>query len=153
MDCNTQPLTTNQIIEVGLRKPKCLDMEGNTLNDWLKTIAEKVCCLLDKEDVIKNLTVNSSWTVVKPPKILQKGRVFYLSGCVEGGDVSSAILNLPIEIPERIIVPIAHKFTGTAYRVFLKIDTDKTVRLYFTGTAPTGTSSKLYLDGVSFFIE
>ena len=72
MDCTTQPLTTNQVIEVGLRKPKCFDFEGNTLNDWLKEISERLCCNESTQDSIKDLTVASTWTIIKQPKILQK---------------------------------------------------------------------------------
>lgn len=153
MDCTTQLISSNQVIEVGLRKPKCFDFEGNTLNDWLKELSERLCCIEGTQDSVKDLTVASTWTIIKQPKILQKGKVFYLSGCVQGGNITSTICTLPFEVPERMIVPIAHEFTGTTYRVFLKIDTDRSVKLYFTGTAPGGASSKLYLDGVSFFFE
>ena len=151
--CTFQPLTTNQVIEVGLRKPKCFDFEGNTLNDWLKEISERICCESSHEDFITDLAVNSTWTVTRQPKLLQKGKLFHLSGEIQGGNVTSTLFSLPIEVPEKRVVAIAHEFTGTTYRVFLKIDVDKTVKLYFTGTAPTGASSKLYLDGISFFFE
>lgn len=151
--CTTQPLTTNQIIEVGLRKPKCFDFEGNTLNDWLKNISERICCEESHEDIVTDLAVNSTWSVVRQPKLLQKGKLFHLSGEIQGGNVSSIMFSLPINVPEKRIVSVSHEFTGTTYNVFLKIDTDRSVRLYFTGTAPTGASSKLYLDGISFFFE
>lgn len=152
-NCITNMISTNQVIEVGIRKPKCFDFEGNELNDWLKFIAEEMCCLMNNQCVIKDLAINSNWTIVRQPKILQTNKVFHLSGEIQGGDVESTICILPVEVTERRIVPIAHEFTETTYKVFLKIDVDKTVKLYFTGTAPTGASSKLYLDGVSFFVE
>jgi len=153
MDCTTQPLTTNQVLEVGLRKPKCFDFEGNTLNDWLKYLAETICELQGTDCSIQDLTVNSNWTVIRQPKVLKKGNLIHLSGEVDAGDVSTVILSLPFSIPEKRVVPLAHGFRGTTYKVYLKIDTDRTLRLFFTGTAPTGASSKLYLDGVSFFFE
>lgn len=39
----TNPLTSTQVIEVGLLKPRCAKFQGNTLNDWLKWLAEKHC--------------------------------------------------------------------------------------------------------------
>lgn len=39
----TNPLTSTQVIEVGLLKPRCATFQGNTLNDWLKWLAEKHC--------------------------------------------------------------------------------------------------------------
>lgn len=37
------PITTNQIVEVGIHKPKCATFCGNTLNDHLKWIEEQLC--------------------------------------------------------------------------------------------------------------
>lgn len=42
-DCITNPLSSNQITDVDLRKPACMDNCGNTLNDWLQWLAEKQC--------------------------------------------------------------------------------------------------------------
>lgn len=39
----TNPISTNQVTEVSLLKPSCADFCGNTLNDWLKWLAEKQC--------------------------------------------------------------------------------------------------------------
>lgn len=39
----TAPISSNQVTEVGLLKPKCATFKGNTLNDWLKWIAEEQC--------------------------------------------------------------------------------------------------------------
>lgn len=44
--CDTNvsnPISTNQICEVGILAPDCLNLCGNTLNDWLKALAEKQC--------------------------------------------------------------------------------------------------------------
>lgn len=48
MECNsnnvTNPLSTNQIVEVGIVKPRCFPSGcGNTLNDWLKWLSGKQC--------------------------------------------------------------------------------------------------------------
>lgn len=43
-DCNpTAPISTNQVMDVGLLKPRCATFSGNTLNDWLKWLAEEQC--------------------------------------------------------------------------------------------------------------
>lgn len=44
-NCNnvTNPISSNQVIEVGIKKPKCFTFSGNTLNDWLYWIASKQC--------------------------------------------------------------------------------------------------------------
>jgi len=152
-NCNTNPISSNQVIEVGLRKPKCFEFEGNTLNDWLKEISEKLCCQEETLDSVQDIVVGTGWTIVRQPKLLKKGKLYHLSGELSGGDVQSVIATLPVKITERRIVPLAHEFTGTTYNVFLKIEVDRNLRLYFTGTAPTGESSKLYLDGISFFVE
>jgi hypothetical protein len=39
----TNPISSNQVTEVAVRKPACMDNCGNTLNDWLKWLAEKQC--------------------------------------------------------------------------------------------------------------
>lgn len=39
----TAPISSNQVTEVGLLKPKCATFNGNSLNDWLKWLAEKEC--------------------------------------------------------------------------------------------------------------
>lgn len=39
----TNPISSNQVTEVGLLKPKCATFNGNSLNDWLKWLAEKEC--------------------------------------------------------------------------------------------------------------
>ena len=153
--CNTSPVSTNQVVEVGMRKPKCLTFKENTLNAWLKFLAEEVCCLIDAvKESVTELTINTDWTVDRTVKLFKKGNLVQLSGEVSGGDVSTSIFTFPYEIKSKKVVPIAHLFTPSAtYNVFLKIDTDRSVKLYFTGTAPTGTSSKLFLDNVSFFLE
>lgn len=44
MECNpTNPISSNSVVEVGLLKPKCATFTGNSLNDWLKWLAEKQC--------------------------------------------------------------------------------------------------------------
>lgn len=44
MQCGiTNPVSSNQVVEVGLFKPRCATFEGNSLNDWLKWLAEKQC--------------------------------------------------------------------------------------------------------------
>jgi hypothetical protein len=43
-DCNpTAPISTNQVMDVGLLKPRCATFSGNTLNDWIKWLAEEQC--------------------------------------------------------------------------------------------------------------
>ena len=39
----TNPISSNQVCEVGILKPKCATFSGNTLNDWLKWLAEEQC--------------------------------------------------------------------------------------------------------------
>lgn len=39
----TNPISSNQVCEVGILKPKCATFSGNTLNDWLKWLAENEC--------------------------------------------------------------------------------------------------------------
>jgi len=39
------PISSNQVIEVGLLKPKCASFTGNSLNDWLKWLAETECAV------------------------------------------------------------------------------------------------------------
>jgi hypothetical protein len=41
----TDPISTNQVIEVGLFKPKCATFKGNGLNDWLQWLAETECAV------------------------------------------------------------------------------------------------------------
>lgn len=41
----TDPISSNQVIEVGLFKPKCADFKGNSLNDWLKWLADTECAV------------------------------------------------------------------------------------------------------------
>lgn len=42
--CNpSSPISSNQVTEVGLYKPRCADFQGNTLNDWLKWLADQQC--------------------------------------------------------------------------------------------------------------
>lgn len=44
MNCTiTNPISSNQVTEVGLLKPRCATFEGNTLNDWLKWLSNKQC--------------------------------------------------------------------------------------------------------------
>lgn len=157
-NCTTDPISSNQVVEVGLFKPKCLDFAGNSLNDWLKFLAEEICCIkteLSNPEII-DLAVGSDWTIVRQPKMYKKGNFIQLSGEVTGGKTGNVICTLPFTPTTKRVFPIAHEFTPTTtYNVFLKIDVDRTVKLYFTGTAPsvTTTSSKLYLDNVSFFVE
>lgn len=156
MECQvTEPLSSNQIIEVGLRKAKCLDFDGNTLNDWLKFLSEELCCLKTNfEETIIEPVVQSNWTIYRQPKLYKQGNLYKMSGEVGGGDVSSTIFSLPFTPTQTQIFPIAHEFAATAaYRVYVRIAVDRTVKLYFVGTAPTGASSKLYLDNISFFVE
>lgn len=158
MECQvTDPISSNQVIEVGVRKPKCFDFKDNSLNDWLKFIATELCCLKEElEESSQDLVLNSNWTTSRLPILYKKGNLIRLSGEVEGGNVSSTICVLPFTPKHRWVVPIAHEFDPTDltdFQVFIKVDVDRTVKLYFTGTAPTGTSPKLYLDNVSFFIE
>ena len=42
-ECITNPISSNQVTDVDLRKPACMDNCGNTLNDWLQWLAEKQC--------------------------------------------------------------------------------------------------------------
>lgn len=158
MECQvTEPLSSNQIIEVGLRKPKCFDFENNTLNDWLKFISEELCCLKEnfKEEIIEPV-VNSTWTIYRQPKLYKLGNFYKMSGEIGGGSVTSTLFSLPFTPSQTQIFPIAHEFDpsdSTDYQVYIKISVDRTVKLYFTGTSPGGTSSKLYLDNISFFVE
>lgn len=156
MECQiTDPYTTNQIVEVGVRKPKCFTFTGNTLNDWLKFIANEYCAIQDnnKEEVI-DLVVNSSWDIYRQPQLYKRGNFVKLTGEVGGGDVGSTILTLPFTPPYKTIHVIAHEFSPTtSYTVYVKVDVDRSVKLYFTGTAPVGASSKLYLDSISFLLE
>lgn len=42
--CNhTNPISTNQVLDVGVLKPRCAKFNGNTLNDWLKWLSEEQC--------------------------------------------------------------------------------------------------------------
>lgn len=155
-DCqSTNPLSSNQIIEVGLKKAKCLDFTDNTLNDWLKFLSEEICCLkTNNEEEVIDLTVNNNWDIYRQPQLYKKGNFYKLTGIVGGGDISSYICTLPVTPNYAMIFPIAHEFDpSTDFNLFLKIDVDRSLKLYFTGTVPTGASSKLYLDNVSFFIE
>jgi len=42
-DNPTNPISTNQVIDVGVLKPRCANFCGNTLNDWLQWLAESNC--------------------------------------------------------------------------------------------------------------
>lgn len=42
-DIITNPISSNDVIEVGVAKPKCFTDCGNTLNDWLKWLAYDKC--------------------------------------------------------------------------------------------------------------
>lgn len=70
MSCNNicDPINSNQVVDVDLLKPKCADFCGNTLNDWIKWLAEKQCefvwsdvdlsviqDLIEKEPTVVNL--------------------------------------------------------------------------------------------------
>lgn len=39
----TNPISSSQVTKVTLLKPDCLNICGDTLNDWLKALAEKHC--------------------------------------------------------------------------------------------------------------
>lgn len=39
----TNPISTNQIIDVGIPKPECFDINCNDLNSWLGEISNKLC--------------------------------------------------------------------------------------------------------------
>lgn len=39
----SDPISSKQITDIDLLKPKCADFCGNSLNDWLKWLAEKQC--------------------------------------------------------------------------------------------------------------
>ena len=41
--CVSDPIVSNQVVDVDLLKPKCADFCGNTLNDWLMWLANKQC--------------------------------------------------------------------------------------------------------------
>lgn len=41
--CISDPINSNQVVDVDVRKPKCADFCGNSLNAWLKWLAEKQC--------------------------------------------------------------------------------------------------------------
>lgn len=152
-DCNDM-YSTNHIVEVGLRKPRCFSFKNNTLNDWLKFIAEQLCCLLEQKQENFEPALNGNWSAIRQPRVTKEGNFIQLSGEITGGDVDSILFSLPFTPDQKHIFPIAHEFTPTTtYSVFIKIDVDRTVRLYFTGTAPTGTSSKLYLDNISFYLK
>lgn len=44
MNCDTtNPISSNQVVEVGLLKPRCATFKGNTLNDWLDWISTSMC--------------------------------------------------------------------------------------------------------------
>lgn len=195
MNCNPiTPISSNSVIEVGLLKPACASFQGNTLNDWLKWLAEKQCevdyssfnlsCLTSAEicdqnekkviqqiidslcelnankesiytEEISDLTMNSGWTATRTAKVYRRGKLVHLSGLVTGGNVGNSITTLPAgyKPSDDLIFPITHAFAPSASRnVFLKVKSDGNVILYFTGTAPTGSSSDVYLDGISFFI-
>lgn len=158
MECQTtDPISSNQVIEVGLRKVRCMDFDDNTLNDWLKWLADEVCCLKnDFETETIELQVLSNWDIYRQPKLHRQGNFYKISGEVGGGDMSTTIFNLPFTPSHTMVFPIAHEFTPSNladFQPFIRIGVDRTVKLYFTGTAPTGASSKLYLDNISFFIE
>ena len=42
-NCITNPISSNQVTDVDLLAPDCLGLCGNSLNDWLKAIANKMC--------------------------------------------------------------------------------------------------------------
>lgn len=39
----SNPISSAQVCDVNLLPPACLCLQGNTLNDWLKALAEKFC--------------------------------------------------------------------------------------------------------------
>lgn len=39
----SNPISSNQVCEVDLMAPDCLNLCGNTLNDWLKAITDRIC--------------------------------------------------------------------------------------------------------------
>lgn len=200
MSCDvTSPISTNQICEVGIFKPRCANFQGNTLNDWLKWLAEKECeidwssdfnleelkVLASKTEVteptkkqffeilvgainemnergdtdcctesIGDLTAGSGWTLASA-KVYKRGSVITLQGNATGGNVGNPITTLPegYRPTSTLTFPVAHEFTPTTtYFVFLRIATTGSVTLFFTGSGPSGASSKVYLDGISFFI-
>lgn len=197
MNCNpTEPISTNQVCEVGILKPRCLTFKGNTLNDWLSFFANRECeidwanldlsCITDligececeqtKKYVIETMlkgickaleiqenccsglteeiTLESDWTASRTPYVTVKGNIVTLSGRVVSGNYNGIIGYLPqVAWPDAIIVtPVAHELAPSAsYLIFLQIDTQGVVRLYFNGTTPSdGSSRAVYFDGITY---
>jgi hypothetical protein len=192
MSCQTlNGISSNQVLEVGLLKPRCATFEGNTLNDWLKWLSEKECeidwsaldltciegvkvkCEQNQKYVIETIinalckaqdccketigfiTVDNRWNPLRTPRYNLTGNKVTITGAVQGMtfDIDFATLPLEARPTTQLIVPIAHEFPPSAtYNVFVRINTNGTMRLFFTGVAPSnGTNRNVYLDGLSFF--
>lgn len=41
----TNPISSNQVVDVGVKKPRCAKFNGNSLNDWIKWLADEQCCI------------------------------------------------------------------------------------------------------------
>lgn len=198
-DCITNPISSNQITDVDIRKPSCMDNCGNTLNDVLQWLVEKQCeCdyknfdlspiqeLLQQEatdvnlcvilnslvEAIETLNINQEaccdevdysipevdWTPTRPLRALRKGRQVTLTGAAQANISYTAVI---AQLPNALIpstnlyIPIVHEFAPSAsYNVFLRILPNGELRLYFTGSAPSYTSSRsIYLDGVTFYLN
>ena len=198
-NCVSDPISSNQVVDVNLLKPSCADFCGNTLNDWLKWLADKQCEfdlsdtdldtikeLLEQEpteiniqtiinsviEAISNLynlqqeccdqeeyqLVADEWTEVRTLRALRDGRQVTLTGSATASTgYTGVICTIDPEITPsfNLTIPLAHDFAPTTdFNVFLRVLVTGEIRLQFTGTTPSGGSSRtIYLDGVSYFLN
>lgn len=198
-NCVSDPISSNQVVDVNLLKPICADFCGNTLNDWLKWLADKQCEfdlsdtdldtikeLLEQEptdiniqtiinsviEAISNLynlqqeccdqeeyqLVADEWTEVRTLRALRDGRQVTLTGSATASTgYTGVICTIDPEITPsfNLTIPLAHDFAPTTdFNVFLRVLVTGEIRLQFTGTTPSGGSSRtIYLDGVSYFLN
>lgn len=84
----SNPISTNQVCEVGILVPDCLCLEGNTLNDLLKAISERMC--------------ECNWAEfdLSPIQDLLQEEATQVTECVVANALVEAVSNLQDEVEE-----------------------------------------------------
>ena len=116
----TDPISSNQIIEVGLFKPKCATFKGNGLNDWLQWLAETECAIDWKNLDVTCLTAYIDNCAVceqdqKKVIVLMKDAI-----CKLIADVKALNPSVPVEtqlITDNSLVNSWKTFTGSQVRL------------------------------------
>ena len=142
----TNPISSNDVVEVGIPKSKCATFCGNSLNDWLKWLAEDKCvdwtsidttCLRDfledgdtsDQDLLKIIELLVDTVCVLTTEIDQ------LTCC----DTTSVVLDLQNEWISDYGAPKAVKKGGVVYLTGLITNGTSTIAQLPVGYRPNRT--------------